>query len=120
MTTQLREIYSSVLPLSLTHSLPTYGPDKFLPLSPVLVVRAGVAEPHVEVGRHDEGEEGHRARADEVEDVAEARDGFCDEEEDDDADGAEEAALPVEVWKVVSGGQKKTSHLDRWCLTNDK
>lgn len=71
---------------------------KVSPFSPVLVVGAGVAEPHVEVGWHDEGEEGDRARADEVEDVAEAWNRLRDEQEDDNAHGAEEATLPVEVW----------------------
>ncbi len=35
---------------------------------------------------------------DQVKDVAKARDGLGDEEEDDDADAAEQATLPVEIW----------------------
>jgi hypothetical protein len=69
-----------------------------VPLGPVLVVGAGVTEPHVEVGWHDEGEEGDCAGADEVKDVAEAWNRLGDEQQDDDADGAEQATLPVEVW----------------------
>jgi hypothetical protein len=34
---------------------------------------------------------------DQVKDVAKARDGLGDEEEDDDADAAEQATLPVEI-----------------------
>jgi hypothetical protein len=34
---------------------------------------------------------------DQVKDVAEAGDGLGDEEEDDDADAAEQASLPVEI-----------------------
>ena len=69
-----------------------------LPLGPVPVVCARVAEPHVEVGWHDKGEEGDCARADEVKNVAEAWNRLGDEQQDDNANGAEQATLPVEVW----------------------
>ena len=70
---------------------------KNLPLFPFLVHVAGVTELHVEVGREDEGQQSDGARAHDVQNAAKVRDRLSDEQQDEDTEGTESAAFPIEI-----------------------
>ena len=71
--------------------------DRSVPFLPLLVGVAGITEPHVEVGREHEGKERHGTRPHQFQDAPEARHRLSDEQEEEDAERAEHATLPVEL-----------------------
>ncbi len=68
------------------------------PLSPVLVVKARITEPHVKVGRHDESEEGDGTCSNQVKNASKVWDGLRNEQKDDNAQASEQTTFPVKVW----------------------
>ena len=68
-----------------------------LPLGPFLVAGARITKPHVEVGWHDEGEEGDGGCPNKVKNATKVWDCRRDEQQDDNAHASEQATFPVEV-----------------------
>ena len=66
------------------------------PVFPIWVLRGVVHQPHVEVGGEDKGEEGDRGPAHQVQDGPEVGQSLRDEQKEEDGDGTEHHALPVE------------------------